>query len=60
VFRDNSECLMDVKLRTLLIVVVLTAIATTVAQSLTPSRKLRPVALVLDLVPWIPSGEDAD
>lgn len=33
-------------------VVVLTAIATTVAQVLPPSREVRPVALLLDLVPW--------
>jgi len=38
--------------RPLLAVVVLTAIATTVAQVLPPSRELRPLALLLDLVPW--------
>jgi hypothetical protein len=42
---------MDVKFRPLLTVVVLTAIATPVAQVLPPSRELRPVALLLDFVP---------
>ncbi|HYI10932.1 MAG TPA: hypothetical protein VEK57_17885 [Thermoanaerobaculia bacterium] len=42
---------MDVKFRPLLIVVVLTAIATAVAQVLPPSRELRSVALLLDSVP---------
>src|SRR5687768_7685976 len=52
-FRDNSERLTDVKFKPLLTVVVLTAIATAVAQVLPPSRALRPVALLLDLVPWV-------
>jgi hypothetical protein len=43
---------MDVKFRPLLTVVVVTAIATGVAQVLPPSRELRPVALLLDLLPF--------
>lgn len=43
---------MDVKLRPLLTVFVLTAIATIVAQLFPPARELLPLALLLDLVPW--------
>lgn len=43
---------MDVKLRPLLTVFVLTAIATTVAQLLPPARELHPLALLLDFVPF--------
>lgn len=46
------SALMDVKFRPLLIVFVLTAIATTVALLVPPTRELRGVALLLDLVPF--------
>ena len=47
------SALMDVKIRPLLTVFVLTAIATTVAMLLPPARELLPLALLLDFVPFV-------